>query len=804
MLNTFTMTALMVILGISGQSHLAADIGIIQGAIAALFFSFSANARSIILNPSSRLSVDSIFQTRIILILPLALAAYFLSALPSDAATLLIVAFIVRRCVEWISEIHLSEMELLEKRVFARNFICLQTFVFLLALSWLFSGLPLPLIGLFVWALAPVLMSVRFIREKLKKPVSFHYSWRLMFPQFGSTMIIGITLYVFRLIILLITGKEIAGILFTAFALGGMVGSLFAQVLGPSVVLYENVNKKSFFSFWINALLGFTVFAGMILFICSQYASENVLIPVLLRKSYLLWGSIGASLVGGVIMVYAQLIRFRILQLYGDNNLFGPDLLMNLLIIACVPYIYYILGINALMILYLISSIFAYVFYWCSERQDIGNKQFNFASGKIFMTLIASIIILPVFFQFKSGLFNDPAMVYDSSGSLMNLPIPISVIVCYMCIPLLGRYRHAYLSLSFVFTIYIAMLVASFVTTGKQNDDMSAKLIFLLQFILPMVALVLGQLYESHKQNAILCNAFLYVIAIVVPLQLLLTWVQGTIYLSPYLYFFSIYQHLQYVPVIFVSAYLIALYGLWQLPRFRKVLLILIPVMGLYATASISISALVLFFSGIIILIIHHYYEHGIDKALVLAVMVTFLLSIGYLYLGRNVSTIAQKYNFSNSSQFDHFDSNDQYNIPNISSRIYYWNYHMQKSMSGAKEFMFGNRHRPDRNKMPSAHNYYIDLLYNFGFLSLLPIIILIGFTIVGLYRHRIRVLSSPEVLCLSYVVMFILLIDNSLKVGLRQPYSGIFTFFIWGIMLSKLNEFSRDRLTELQSTIDT
>ena len=120
----------------------------------------------------------------------------------------------------------------------------------------------------------------------------------------------------------------------------------------------------------------------------------------------------------------------------------------------------------------------------------------------------------------------------------------------------------------------------------------------------------------------------------------------GTFYLFPHVYLFSIYQHLQYVPVIFVSAYLMALYGLWQLPRFKKVLLILIPVMGLYAAASVSISALVLLFSGIIILIIHHYYKHGLDKALAIAVMIMFVLSVGYLYLGRNVSTISQKYGF--------------------------------------------------------------------------------------------------------------------------------------------------------------
>ncbi len=180
------------------------------------------------------------------------------------------------------------------------------------------------------------------------------------------------------------------------------------------------------------------------------------------------------------------------------------------------------------------------------------------------------------------------------------------------------------------------------------------------------------------------------------------------------------------------------------------------------------------------------------NRALTFAVIVMFLLSTGYLYLGRNVSTISQKYSFVNLSHFKNlaFDNTpvlEQYNIPNISARIFYWKYHIQKSTSGAKEFLFGNSRRPDRRKIPSAHNYYIDLLYNFGLISLLPVSILIGFTVVGLYRYRIRVISSPKLLCLAYVVMFLLLIDNSLKVGFRQPYPGIFTFFLWGILLSRL-----------------
>jgi hypothetical protein len=801
--NTFAMTALMVILGISGQSHLAADVGIIQAAIAALFLSFSANSRSIILNPLSQISIESITWTRLVLLLPLALAAYLLCTISSDASVYFAIALILRRCVEWISDIHLSKMELENHKAFARNFICLQIVGFLIAVVWLFYSFPVPSLGLYIWALSPLLLSVRFVYGTLQSETSFQYLWNLMLPQFGSTMIIGITLYVFRLIILVIAGKEIAGILFTSFALGGMIGSLFAQVLGPSVVLYEDVNRKSFFTFRINLLLGFTVILGMVLFVFSQSPELYNISLVYLKRSNLLWSSIGASLVGGVVMVYAQMIRFRILQLYDDFNLFGPDLLMNILIIACIPYTYYILGINALTVLYLISSILAYIFYWCAERQDVRtNNQSRFESDKAFKMIVAALILLPVFVQFNSGIFNDSTMVFDSLGRLSNLPIPISAFACFIFIPLISRYRHAYLSLSFLFTMYIVMLIASFVSSGMNVERMSAKLIFLLQFILPMAALVLGQLYGNLIGNQeTMYRVFLYVIMAIIPLQLISTWIQGTYFLYPKIFLFSIYQHLQYVPLVLVSAFLMAMYALWKEKRFRTILLIYIPIVGIYATMSVSIATISLFYLGITLLVI--YYKQYSDKLIIISIAIALTLTFTYLYYGKNNNGYLSIGGYIVSAAFHRGDLQDLNQPINISTsnvplidklnntktyqRSEYWRYHLKKIMSGIKPFLFGSAQRPNRNEMSSAHNYYLDLIYNYGFISFIPLIFLIGYTVRQMFRQRHHLLASPDCLGLYSVVMYLVLVDNFVKVGLRQPYSGIFTFFIWGILLSKM-----------------
>jgi hypothetical protein len=74
----------------------------------------------------------------------------------------------------------------------------------------------------------------------------------------------------------------------------------------------------------------------------------------------------------------------------------------------------------------------------------------------------------------------------------------------------------------------------------------------------------------------------------------------------------------------------------------------------------------------------------------------------------------------------------------------------------------------------------------------LLPILAALGYTLVLIYRNRRQILGSSSLLGLTAVTIFLLIVDNSFKVGLRQPYSGIVTFFLWGVLLSRLLRLPR------------
>lgn len=799
MANTFAMTVLLIALGLSGQPAMAAEVGIVQGATLALFYAFSANARSLILSKSSAVSAHSMMIGRLLLLAPLAAVSYWLSLGVAGVDQSLAVILIARRCAEWLGEVHLSEMERLGNQGVARKYFVLQSVLLAVALGWLIGDFPFPLFGLSIWALLPLLFSTRFIwRSITTTPNALTGVIAKILPHLGSTAIIGITVYVFRLLILLIVGKETAGDLYTAFAIGGLTGSVFANALGASIALHEQRSGKRYFPPLLRQALNLSLLLGIFIFVAAVLH-----FPVLdwTGKSYFFWEATGLSMIGGVIMVYAQRIRFRLLQHDEEHDVFGPDVLMNILIITAVPFVFYLFGREAMSALYLLSSLLAFVFYISAKKEkqkslDQVNSQ-SPVNGKLRM-LIGVMLLLPLFFQISTGIFRNPAMYFDSAGVLRNLPIPISVLACYGGILLLGAYRRAFISFGFIFLTCVLMVMTTIILTQGQPAQQQAKFILLIQFILPMFALVLGQVYEPSKkyiQDYFYAKAFLWVLLVVVPVQLIFTWGQGLAFLSPYLGLFSIYQYLQYVPVIFVSAYLISVFSLWHVFKYKIAVLILAPFMAVYVAASMSMLAIGLLFIGLLVFALFHLRVNA-EKLPLAVMLLAAVLTWSYFQYEKDV--IGFKFGFLNKVISQQNAQTDLEKLdklaPNLAQQIHYWKYFATRVTSSPESFILGVGEPPSRSQYPSAHNYYLDFIYNFGALALLPMLILIGYTIVQIYRHRRNVFESPGLLGLCLVVLFLLVADNSLKVGLRQPFPGIFTFFLWGILLTKLSKITNKK----------
>jgi hypothetical protein len=293
--NTLAMTALMIGFSLAGHPDIAADVGIVQGASLALFYALSANARSLILNQVMPVSARAVMAARLWLLLPIVGLTFWLSTALSNVDPYLAAILILRRCAEWLGEVHLSELERVGNRAIALNYLLAQSLLLMIALVWQLGDMPIPMLGLFLWAFLPLLFSARFIRDAVFSARSETRGvWVRMLPHFGSTAIIGITVYVFRLLLLLMLGKNAAGDLFAAFAMGGIAGSVFANALGPSIVLQEKVKKSKRLPKILRVVVLFSCIFGVglvaISFLNLELDREDEILLGCNRLFYVGWG----------------------------------------------------------------------------------------------------------------------------------------------------------------------------------------------------------------------------------------------------------------------------------------------------------------------------------------------------------------------------------------------------------------------------------------------------------------------------------------------------------------------------------
>lgn len=790
LLNSFSMTALMMFCGLAGAPGLTADIAIVQGSTMALFFAFSANARNVIFADTSGSAPCMILRARLCLIAPLAVLSFFLSSVVGPVNASLALVLIVRRCAEWVGEVFLSSHEVQDCREPTVIAIVVEGMTFVMTVILLFAFEIDPAVAMSLWAIAPLVALVKGKLAKVITSENITQNLKRLTPNLGSTAIIGVAVYVFRLSITLLVGHAVAGDLFTAFAIGGLLPTIYNSSIGPSLALKYHRNGlrketlKRLFPFATGLFL-----SGFFVSIISLLYPQ---IDIFLGKSNSFWLSVGLSLSGGAVMIFALHMRIRMLQ-YGKNvEIFGADAISNVLIVVAVPYFYHILGLRSLEGLYLFSAFLTLFFYWSAMQTKDEKFAFQPVDSKLLFA-IASFVVFPVFFQLSGGIFRDSTFIFDTGRMLKQLPIPISVFALGGGILLLGRFRDAQRSLMvFFFTAIMLVMSALFV---KDQNAQADRLVLMAQYLLPFLGLVLGEMYGSASENGEFEKTCLAVVCVIIPLQLLFSWFQGLVILTPYLYFFSIYQHLHYVSVTLVLVYGIALGSLWKKNgKWRIVLLSLLPWIAIYVAASYTATAIVAFLGSVIILLMV-LDRPALPRRFTTAILI-FSVIVGASYgiiirtpliskMSTGITSVREVPIKKNQIPFATLTPK------NIAERMEHWIFFGSGVLSGIKELFLGHVRPPDRKLYSSAHNYYLDILYNFGLLALAPLLSLLIYTIYSLYRFHGSLLTDPSFFGLVFAVFIVFMVENSLKVGLRQPYPGIFGFFLLGYLQARFSRLS-------------
>lgn len=404
--------------------------------------------------------------------------------------------------------------------------------------------------------------------------------------------------------------------------------------------------------------------------------------------------------------------------------------------------------------------------------------------------LVAISLLFPLFIQFSGGIYNNVNVVTDSGGMLETLPLPISIGACvFGILSLFRNYRQAVPAALFIALLVTTMLL-SVIFASVNLDIERRKLLIAAQFLLPTMGLVLGLLVRDEKN--VIPTAFMWVLLLVVPFQVLVGWWQKTLTLTHHLYVFSIYQHFQFVPVIFVVAFCLVVVHLWD--HHKPLLRFLVAIMGVYVIASASFLAIGLYSAFVFLFFLRKMLRLKTGRLVAFTVfgagIAAAILVVGLYYAiaQKNTSIIGDE-----GQYLGKFQTMVDGKIPvNVKQRLADWEMYRTWISESGRTLVFGYAEPPPREVKTSAHNWYLDFTYNFGLISLLPMMVLIIFT-----AHLVwclRKIMPGETMWLAGLVAFIVLVDSNFKVTLRQPYPGIFAYFLWGLLLSRLRFLAATR----------
>ena len=447
------------------------------------------------------------------------------------------------------------------------------------------------------------------------------------------------------------------------------------------------------------------------------------------------------------------------------------------------------------------------------------------------------------------------------------------------------------------------MLVSTAVAGNVDGALHRAKMLLLLQILLPVFGLALGAALDPEgRHHDALRLAIFSVVALIVPAQLLATWLGGDRILGHSVFLFGVYQHLQFVPVILVCAYLAVLPGIWSrwgMPG-KLANTAAVAFLAVYAVAANSVLAMFAVVAGISLFGAVRFIRAR-ERAAAWMVAVMLGSFSGYLLVVKDTYMFHRKFSFlfpandptvwvggysmgarprlqggwqiigqSGGEELMHLvameragrarlviagelaegglgfsvrDMDGQPTLPdlevthkgpfqveleidryrgdrsvrvlqrpgaaratigelawifppltgrdadfrNVVERFSDWRLFGLGIIESPKSFLFGHSRPIAREQRTSAHNFYLDFIYNFGALALLPLGTLITYTAALLWRRRREVMSSDALFALAATVAFLVLVESNLKVSLRQPYPGIAIYFFWGLLLARL-----------------
>jgi hypothetical protein len=762
--NFFSTSALLVIVYFSDLNYLAADLGLASSFLLFICHFLSLNERGVLLAEGNldRINSAFIFRLQSSLILLFIASLFFISQNIFNIFTLSISILIIS---QWCIEIFLIKCETKKIYKYLKFNIIASAIYILTSVILIFNGKVL-IFSVFTISYNLIILTLCLSTFK-KLNLFFDYinyyrfflKKNLHSNRLTSSFFISVSNFYFRYFIYILFSKELAASVFTFFTLGSFPASIYSLILAPSLIK-DKYRFKDLNILLIIYTVYFCVGVGLLFSYYNQieFAKNlNFLIA-------------GLSMIGSIIMIYAFHKRQILIHNKKSRSLcFQIDIFYSLSVISIIPLIYSI-GSNILLpAAFLFTSIIAYLFYGLTIK--IKKFQKNLYFFILFLFLPIYIILFDNNFVFFPKIYFSTDPFFSSSFSLNTLPIPLSFFLILIIFYLFVKNYLIDRDILYVFSLTIILGLTS-ISVLKYNLK-SENIYILLQFSFPFLAFIIGnQFAKLSSQHLKFFKSLFFIYLFIILLQFFDIFNSKDLILSSNISSFGVYKHLQYVSQFIGISFLISIAYLIRLNYFNKLqIFILILLTNIYLILSTSISGFI--YTGILSLLM-----------ILIFMKEDFAKRFNYLYFG--LFTILSF--FVIKIQFDHQASyiveTTYFKIinflPLLSDRILSIFLYLRE-IYNFENFLFGKNNLDELNPLfNTSFNYFVDFIYNLGFLTLLPLIYLIVQFFIN-FLNYIKKSNSKFIIFLSISILIFLIIDTFIKSSLRELYTGSLLYFFWG-----------------------
>ncbi len=360
LLNSVLVPFLMVLSVFFNDSSFAAEIGVYPGIVLLLTQVFSANARSLLLyNPNIKFYDQVInlrFYVGISILLILTSYQYFFSY-TENFMNLSILSFIVY--LSWINEINLAVHEKNRSSLIIKIFLIVSVlFYFLLIANFLSEGDKLSFILKFYLLFHALFFvyHINFLNLNIRKFIQYFKNQFEEYLAVASSFFNIIGVIIWRISLVMLLGKSIAGLFFASFAIASFPGTLFNNIVGQIVTINQKLKELIYkisnvlFVLYI-ILISFLILLNQIYFKDFQFFNFFHITLV--------------SLFGTPFMLRALSNRHEFLSFSKDyqKKIFIKDIMYGISISPIIIMLFYLGGVNFLIYSYPISSFLALFYY---------------------------------------------------------------------------------------------------------------------------------------------------------------------------------------------------------------------------------------------------------------------------------------------------------------------------------------------------------------------------------------------------------------------------------------------------------